>query len=214
VTPPGFFIALEGIEGAGKSTQAGRLAERLRAEGREPLVVREPGGTDLAEQARQLLLHGPEDVTAASELFLFLVARADLVARVIRPALAEGRVVIADRYELSTRAYQVAGRGLPESDVRAAIALAVGGVYPDLYVVLDLPVVVGRGRQAAQGKGADRIERAEDTFHERVAEAFRAARDPNVVHVDADRSPDALHAAIWEIVAARLPGGAASEARR
>jgi thymidylate kinase len=75
-------------------------------------------------------------------------------------------------------------------------------------------VAVGRGRQAAQGKGADRIERAEDAFHQRVAEAFRAARDPNVVHVDADRAPDALHAAIWEVVAARLPGLAAREVRR
>ena len=163
----GLFVAFEGIEGSGKSTQVALLAERLRARGQAPLLVREPGGTELGEETRRLVLHGAADVSPAAELFLYLVARAELVARVIRPALEAGRVVIADRYELSSRAYQAAGRGLPEARVRSAIALATGGLAPDLYVVLDVPVRAGRSRQAAQGKRPDRIERADEAFHRR-----------------------------------------------
>ena len=201
---PGHFIALEGIEGAGKSSQIARLAERLRARGHDPLLVREPGGTPLAEAARDLVLHG-HDMAPAAELFLYLVARADLVARVIRPALAAGRVVLADRFELSTRAYQSGGRGLPEAEVTAAIALATGGLAPDLYLVLDLPVEVGRERQAAQGKAPDRIERAETAFHARVAAAFRGAAGPTVAHLSAAGTADETHAAIWAEVARRFP---------
>lgn len=201
---PGHFIALEGIEGAGKSTQVARLAERLRAHGHDPLMVREPGGTPLAEAARDLVLHG-HDMAPAAELFLYLVARADLVARVIRPALASGRVVLADRFELSTRAYQAAGRGLNEAEVTGAIDLATGGLMPDLYLVLDLPVALGRERQAAQGKSPDRIERAEIAFHARVAESFRAAAGPNVAHVSAAGTPDQTHEAIWSEVNRRFP---------
>ncbi len=202
----GLFIALEGIEGSGKSSQVGLLADRLRAGGHDPLVVREPGGTALAEAARQLVLHGKDELTAAAELFLYLVARADLVARVIRPALAAGRLVLADRYELSTRAYQVAGRGLPLDAVTAAIGLATGGLVPDLYVVLDLPVGAGRARQAAQGKAPDRLERADDAFHERVAAAFRAAAGPGpVVHIAADAPAAAVHEAVWRAVLPLLP---------
>jgi dTMP kinase len=201
---PGYFIALEGIEGAGKSTQIALLAERLRARGHDPLLVREPGGTPLAEAARDLVLHG-HDMAPAAELFLYLVARADLVARVIRPALAVGRVVLADRFELSTRAYQSGGRGLPEAEVAGAIALATGGLMPDLYIVLDLPVDVGRQRQAAQGKPPDRIERAESAFHARVAESFRRASGPNVAHVSAAGSAVTTHEAVWAEVSRRIP---------
>jgi len=200
----GLFIALEGVEGAGKSTQVRRLAERLRADGRAVLEVREPGGTPLAEQARQLLWHG-EEMGPEAELFLLLAARADLVARLIAPALAEGRIVVSDRFELSTRAYQVAGRGLDGERVRQAIALAVQGVMPDLYVVLDCDPAVGRARQAAQGKSADRMERADAALHARVAEAFRSAGGKNVVHVSAEGDAEAVHEAIWQAVIARLP---------
>jgi dTMP kinase len=133
------------------------------------------------------------------------VARADLVRRVIRPALEAGRVVIADRYELSSRAYQVAGRGLPEQDVRSAIALATGGLMPDLYVVLDLHAEAGRVRQAAQRKAPDRMERAESAFHRRVADAFASALGPGIVHVDGGPPPDVVHAAVWSAVLARFP---------
>ncbi|MBI1722823.1 MAG: dTMP kinase [Gemmatimonadetes bacterium] len=201
----GLFVALEGIEGAGKTTQVARLAERLRTAGRAPVVVREPGGTPVAEEARQLLLHAPHDIPAASEFFLFLTARADLVQRVIRPALERGQVVLADRFELSSRCYQSAGRGLDLAKVEAAIALATGGLQPDLYVVLDVPVEAGRARQRAEGKAPDKIERADHGFHRRVAEAFRNAAGPNILHLRADRPADAVHEALWDALAGRFP---------
>ncbi len=143
--------------------------------------------------------------TAAPGLLAFQVARAELVSRVIRRALKEGRVVIADRYELGSRAYQSAGRGLPEAKVKAAIALATQGLAPDLYIVLDLPVDVGRRRQAEAGKQQDRLERADDAFHGRVADAFLNAHGANVAHVPAERSPDAVAEAVWQVVAQRFP---------
>ena len=201
----GCFIALEGIEGVGKSTQVSLLAERLRALGKDPVVVREPGGTPFAEEVRQLLLHKPHDLTAASELFLFQAARADLVARIIRPALEQGRIVLSDRFEMTSRTYQSAGRGLPLEQVQTAIALATGGLTPDLYVVLDAPVDVGRSRQAAQGKGPDRLERESADFHERAAAAYRAVHGPNVAHVASLDTPGATHEAVWKVVTQRLP---------
>src|SRR5207244_9626543 len=111
-----------------------------------------------------------------AELFLFLAARADLVERVMRPALANGQVVIADRFSLSTIAYQVAGRGLPRADVEAALRVATGGLTPDLTLILDVPVTLGRDRQRTAGKVKDRIEREDDTFHARVREAYRRDR--------------------------------------
>ncbi|HVO35822.1 MAG TPA: dTMP kinase [Gemmatimonadales bacterium] len=197
-------MSFEGVEGSGKSTQIALLAERLRAEGRDVLVVREPGGTPLAEEARRLVLHEPGvRPGAAAELFLYLVARADLVSRVVRPALERGAMVLADRFDLSTRAYQIAGRGLPEGPVLAANALATGGLQPDLVIVLDLPAAVGRARQDAAGKVRDRLEREDDAFHRRVAEAFRAAQASNIVHLGADTPPEALHEAVWEALVRR-----------
>ena len=201
----GLFITVEGVEGAGKTTQVALLARRLREAGREVLVVREPGGTPLAEQARRLVLDPARDLTAATELFLMLVARADLVHRVVRPALRAGTTVIADRFDLSTRAYQIGGRGLPEPAVVAANALATDGLAPDLVVVLDVPLEVGRARQASAGKARDRMELADEAFHRRVAEAFRGASGPGIVHVEADRPADAVQAALWTELAGRFP---------
>ena len=206
----GLFIAFEGIEGAGKSTQIERLSARLKEHGIEPLLVREPGGTPLGEEARRLVLHGRDELSPAAELSLYLAARAELVRKVIRPALAQGRVVIADRYELSTRAYQGAGRGLPLPKVKSAIALATGGLTPDLYLVLDLDHAAGRSRQAAQGKSPDRIERADGEFFDRVAAAFRAADGPNVAHVPADGPEADVAAAVWQVVQRRFGSHLAS----
>jgi len=199
------FLSFEGVEGSGKTTQVARLAERLGALGREVLVVREPGGTELAEAARRLVLDPGLQPGPAAELFLYLVARADLVARVVRPALERGGTVLADRFDLSTAAYQIAGRGLPAAAVRAANALATGGLEPDLVMVLDLDAHAGRARQQAQGKARDRIEREDADFHRRVAEAFREAGGPAIVHLRADRSPEAVHAEAWETLARRFP---------
>ena len=198
----GAFIVLEGPEGAGKSTLVRALGARLLAEGLPVLSVREPGGTPVAEAARKVALRSRHEMSPAAELFLILAARADLVERVIRPALEAGQVVLADRFDLSTRAYQVAGRGLPADEVDGALRLATGGLVPDLTLVLDVPVDLGRERQRRARKVKDRFEREDDAFHERVRAAYAAASGPGVVHIDATPSrPMVLEAAWRELVA-------------
>lgn len=198
----GVFIVVEGPEGAGKSTLVRGLAARLLADGRQVLSVREPGGTPVAEAARKIALKSRHDMAPAAELFLMLAARADLVERQIRPALAAGQVVLADRFDLSTRAYQVAGRGLPADAVESALGLASGGLTPDRTLVLDVPVDVGRERQRRARKEQDRFEREDDAFHRRVLEAYRRAAGPGVVHVDATQSKQAVLDAAWREVTA------------
>jgi dTMP kinase len=198
----GAFIVLEGPEGAGKSTLVRALGGRLLAEGSQVLSVREPGGTPVAEAARKVALRSRHEMSDAAELFLILAARADLVDRVIRPALEAGQVVLADRFDLSTRAYQVAGRGLPAAEVDAALRLATGGLVPDLTLVLDVPVDLGRERQRRARKVKDRFEREDDAFHERVRAAYAAASGPGVVHIDATPSKPMVLEAAWRELAA------------
>lgn len=193
----GTFVVVEGPEGAGKSTLVRALGARLLAEGMQVLPVREPGGTPVAEAARKVALRSRHELSAAAELFLILAARADLVAQVIRPALDAGQVVLADRFDLSTRAYQVAGRGLPAQDVDAALRLATGGLVPDLTLVLDIPVDIGRERQRKARKVQDRFEREDDAFHGRVLAAYRDAAGPGVVHLDATPSKRTVLDAAW-----------------
>jgi dTMP kinase len=196
------FIVVEGPEGAGKSTLVRGINARLLAEGRQVLTVREPGGTPVAEAARKIVLKSRHDLNAASELFLYLAARADLVEKQIRPALAAGQVVLADRFDLSTRAYQVAGRGLAADAVESALRIATGGLTADLTLVLDVPVEVGRERQRKARKEQDRIERESDAFHARVREAYRKAAGPGVVHVDATQSKSAVLETAWKELSA------------
>lgn len=200
---PGFFLVLEGPEGAGKSTLAQALARRAAQQGSDVVSVREPGGTPAAEAARQILLARADAVGPEAELFLVLAARADLVRRVIQPELAAGKLVIADRYELSTWAYQVMGRGLPADQVRAANALATGGLVPDLTLVLDLPAAAGRARQLQAGKRTDRLDDEDPAFHERVATAYLSATGPGIHHLDAAQPPDDVLARAWDALAAR-----------
>ena len=165
------FIVLEGIEGSGKSTHLRLLAKWLQALAIPHLTTREPGGTRVGEEIRQILLHGRE-MPATAELLLMNAARAVFVSEVVRPALQGGKVVLADRFALSSMAYQGYGRGLDIDQVRQICAFAADGIRPDLTVVLEIPQTTGEARRANRS-GADRIERAGSDFHRRVTEAYR-----------------------------------------
>jgi dTMP kinase len=179
VSVPGRMIAFEGGEGAGKSTQAERLAAALGAE-----LTREPGGTAIGERIRTLLLD-PEtgtgsEIDARAELMLALAARAQHVSERVRPLLKSGRDVVLDRYSGSTLAYQGYGRGLPVDEIRQACDLATAGLWPDLTILLHVPVEVGASRRACAGALSDRFESLGAEFHGRVTEGFLAlaAEDP------------------------------------
>jgi dTMP kinase len=202
----GFFVVLEGPEGSGKSTLLGPLAECMRAGGVEPVVVREPGGTRAAEIARQALLDPEHPVGPLTELFFYLAARADLVQSVIQPALAAGRVVLSDRFALSTEAYQMAGRGLDPAMVQSASQAAAQGLRPDLTLILDLSPEMGLARQIASGKRQDRLDRESAEFHRRVVEYYLAVQGSGVRHLDGRLPPDRLLQAAWSEVRAAAPG--------
>lgn len=200
----GFFLVVEGPEGAGKSTLVRELERRLIDAGHRVQMVHEPGGTIFGMHLREVVLDPAHRIPPAGELFVMLAARAALIAEVIRPQLDQGFVVLSDRFDLSTIAYQVAGRGLPLGSVAAANALATGGLVPDLTLVLDIPREVGEARQAQAGKPLDRLERESDDFHRRVHEAYRAASGPGIVHLDAARSAPAVADAAWSEIQRRL----------
>jgi dTMP kinase len=205
MSPRGFFIVLEGPEGSGKSTLLGPLAERMREVGVEPVVVREPGGTRSAEIVRQALLDPDHPVGPVAELFLYLAARADLVQTIIRPALAGGRVVLSDRFALSTEAYQMTGRGLDSALVRRGNQAATQGLSPDLTLILDLAPELGQARQIAGGKRQDRLDRESADFHRRVVQYYLAVQGEGVRHLDGRLPPDQLLQAAWSEVRAAAP---------
>ena len=201
---PGRFITLEGGEGAGKSTQARRLAQALAATGRPVLRTREPGGTPGAERIRDLLLgHGPWDPVA--EAMLHFAARREHVAKVIRPFLAAGGWVVCDRFADSTLAYQGA-QGLPREVWARLAEVALDGFTPDATLVLDMAVEAGMARAAARG-GADRYERMGAAFHARVRTGFlaiAAAEPARCAVVDAAAGPDEVFAGIAAALRARF----------
>lgn len=167
---------LEGGEGAGKSTQAGILGTLLRSRGLPVVETREPGGTSVGERIREVLLdgdaqHGP-GVPASTELLLVLAARSAFVRQVVKPALDSGRWVVSDRFDLSTFAYQGYGRGIPLDELARLNRYATGGLRPDLYVVLELPVEEGLARHAKSGKPRDRFESGGAGFLKRVSEGY------------------------------------------
>lgn len=184
----GRLIVFEGAEGAGKTTQIKLLAERLSSVGVPCLAVREPGGTPVGDDIREILLHPEQEITAATEALLFMASRAELVAREILPSIVEGLVVLVDRFFLSTYAYQIVGRRLPEDEIRAANRLATAGLIPDLTLLLDVPVGEGLGRADARG-ARDRMERADDDFHIRVGNAFREFADQKWQHSHPECGP-------------------------
>ena len=202
------FIVLEGIDGVGKTTQVALLAEWMSALEVPHLMVREPGGTPLGEAVRELVLGRPElDVSARSELMLLLAARAALVRDVLRPALDEGKTVVADRFALSTLAYQGYGRGLDIDQVRQAIDVATDGLRPDLYVLLDLPLDEALARRGANGDAPDRIEREGEAFRVSVRDGYLALADsePGVEVVSAEGSPGEVHQRVRALLEARFP---------
>jgi dTMP kinase len=204
VTARGRFITLEGGEGAGKSTQAKRLAAALAAAGMPVLRTREPGGTPGAERIRALLLgHGPWDPVA--EAMMMFAARREHVVKVIRPFLRAGGWVVCDRFADSTLAYQGA-QGLPRAVWAGLADIALEGFAPDLTLVLDLPPEAGMARAAARS-GADRYERMGGAFHAAVREGFlriAAAEPDRCLLLDASQGPDAVAAAIRAAVRARF----------
>lgn len=194
----GRYVALEGVEGAGKSTVSALLVENLEAHGREAIAVREPGGTALGEEIRTLLLHSG-DMTPWAEAALFAAARAQLAAEVVSPALARGTWVISDRSYYSSLAYQGGARNLGIEAVRALNEAVLGDVVPDWVVVLDIDPAVGLARE----EGVDRISSAGLDFQHAVARAYRAIHDhgdEKLVFVSADTPPTGIVDRILEIV--------------
>lgn len=210
----GRFITLEGGEGAGKSTQAARLAARLRARGIEIVLTREPGGSPLAEEIRGAILSGAvAPLGPAAEAIMFSAARIDHLERTIRPALARGQWVICDRFADSTRAYQGALGNLDPGFMRELERVTVGGSRPDLTLVIDVPADVGLARARARSQTADRFESEGQGFHEALRRAFLdiAADEPKrCAVIDGAAKPEVVEDAIWTAVSARLLGESAS----
>ena len=192
------FFSFEGIDGSGKSTQAQLLAAALREEGHDVVEVREPGGTDLGEAIRSLLLAPAGDVDERAELLLFSAARAQLVARVIAPALHRGAVVIADRFIDSSTAYQGGGRGLADSDWLGQLhAFATGRLAPRRTYLIDVPLDTAAERRGTRAQ--DRMEQGGNPFYRRVRETYLALADERrVVVLDGTRSVEDLHRSIAE----------------
>lgn len=183
----GLFITFEGTEGSGKTTQVELLGEKLSS--RQPLMVREPGGTELGERLRDVVLNSGMELDGEAEMYLFMAARRQLLQELITPALALGRIVIADRYHDSTLAYQGGGRGV-------SVIWPATFPRPDMTFLLSLPVPKGRERQLSAGKSADRVERESIEFHNRVAaeyERLAAAEPERITRLDASETREAVH---------------------
>ncbi len=196
----GLFITFEGPEGSGKTTQVELLGLALVA--REPVVVREPGGTDLGERIREIVLFGNIDIDAEAEMYLFMAARRQLIQEVIEPALAAGQIVIADRYHDSTLAYQGGARGVPTSWPSTF-------PRPDITFLLAMPVEGGRDRQSDAGKKPDRVEQESIEFHRKVAAEYdrlASAEPTRFTRLDAAGSRESVHFAVMERVRPLVEG--------
>lgn len=204
----GRFITFEGGEGAGKTTQARLLVERLRARGLDVIQTREPGGSPGAEEIRNIAVSGEADRwSPRTETLLMYAARSDHLERTIRPALEAGRWVVCDRFADSSRVYQGAGGGAPESLIEALDAAVVDGDQPELTLVFDLPVEVGLERAFGRGLFETRFESKGVAFHQKLREGFLqvAARHPErCVVIDATGEVEEVSERLWRVVEARL----------
>ncbi len=210
----GFFITFEGNEGCGKSTQVELLARRLRALGHRVRVLREPGGTAIGEEIRHTLKHSKNNhaMTAEAELLLMNASRAQLVREIIRPAVADGEIVLCDRFYDSTTAYQGYGRQLDLEMVKSVIDVAVGDTRPNLTLLLTVPQEISEFRRAVRQSTLpfmrDRMEEADRKFFERVAKGYEAivTAEPNRIRaLDGSASTETVCEKIWEIVQPALP---------
>jgi dTMP kinase len=200
----GLFLSLDGIDGTGKSTQVRLLADWLRTRGRDVVTCVDPGGTPIGDALRDLVLDHRREMSVPCEALLFMASRAELVARVIRPALEAGAVVLSDRFLLATVVYQGHGGGMDVDDLWRIGRFAAGGVEPDLTIVLDLPIELAERRR---GRQPDRLEQRDREFHERVRNGFlvEARKQPDRIRVvDAAESVDVVQERIQALVAARM----------
>ena len=196
------FITFEGIDGVGKSTQLDMLEKHLIAQGREVVRTLEPGGTELGQEVRHLLLHRKGDVAPRSEALLYAADRAHHVETKIKPALASGKVVLSDRYFDSSVAYQGAARELDVQEVKDISLWAIDRLLPDLTVLLDLPAQEAMNRRGNKGTEPDRLEREQVEFFERARDKYlRMATEPRFLVVDANLSPEEIHSQVLERVA-------------
>lgn len=203
----GLFITFEGPDGCGKSTQIAPLADYLRSKGRVVYTTREPGGTEISDQVRQIIMAMKNtSMHPRTELLLFLSARAQLVEEVIRPRLAAGEIVISDRYADSTLAYQGYGHGVDRDVIRNLLAFATGGLKPDLTLLLDVDAETGLRRRQTGGGEWNRLDAYQLEFHRRVREGYHelASLEPERwVTVDAAQTPEMVQLAIRGIVDTR-----------
>jgi len=204
----GGFLVLEGVEGAGKTTQGRLLAEWLESCGVSFTLAREPGGTEVGEAIRNVVQERVElEVPHETELLLYLAARSAFVKEIALPVLERGELLIADRFSMSTYAYQGYGRGLDLDEVRRLDRFATGGLVPDLYVVLDLPVEQGRARQRAEGKEEDRLEGSGEDFLRAVRRGYHelVETDARAHSVDALGTPSEVHDRVRRILRREMP---------
>ena len=200
------FITLDGGDGCGKSTQIQRLAEKLQSHGHDVVCCRDPGSTSLGDAVRNILLNRHElQIADITEVFLFSAARSQLVREVIRPALESGKIVLADRFLISTFVYQCYAGGVPENVLKAITAAAVGETLPDLGIVLDIPYEIAVQR-VGHRSAPDRMESKGEAYHRLVREGFlkyAAAEPERYVVIDAAPSPDDVAEAIWNAIIKR-----------
>jgi dTMP kinase len=202
------FITLEGPDGSGKSMQIGELADFIRGQGYEVITTREPGGTFIGDQIREVIMRmDNKSMNPRTEILLFCAARAQIVAEVIRPQLAKGMVVLSDRYADSTLAYQGYGHGVDQDVLRRILAFATGGLIPDLTLLLDVDVEKGLARRHIGGGEWNRLDDYELAFHQRVRKGYlelAAAEPQRWVVIDAGQPPKDVQDALRQAVMVKL----------